>query len=508
MNRISKIALLVALGAVALVFTTNVHLAAAPGQTTHVRWQDGFSGMDLEIRGTVAFTDDDSDVKSLSGDGYLRLEQWSGGPTRVFIVRQAANGIERLYSVDGMSKPVDNEARAWLAHMLPEVIRESAIDAPERVKRILRQHGPSGVFAEVAKIRSDHSRRVYLENLLEYGSLHADDLREAMRLGRKISSDGEKAGFLIAAAPHYQDPAVREGYFDSVDSISSDGEHRRVLNAVLDRYGPDHETLALVLRSAKRLSSDGEKANVLTHAADFRLANDTVRTNYFRAADSISSDGEHHRVLAAVLRKNGADKDIVVRSLRSASGISSDGEKANVLSEAAAEYVDDPVMRRAFFDAAATIHSDGEHRRVLSALLRNAAPSAATLGEVARSAGHISSDGEKAGVLVAMSDAASKDAAVEEALVNAANTISSSGEHARVLTSALNGATLGRDSVILIIHSAERINSDGDKSRVLTRVAQRYPNDPLVSDALRAAAKSISSDGEYRRLMAMLSRSE
>lgn len=508
MNRISKIALLVAVGAVALVFTANVHLTAAPGQSTHTRWQDGTGGMDLEIRGTVSFTDDDGDVKSLSGDGYLRLEQWSAGVSHVFIVRQGSKGIERLYSVDGTSKPLDSESRAWLAHMLPEVIRESAIDASERVKRILRQHGPSGVFTEVAKIHSDHSRRVYLENLLEYGSLHGDDLREAMRLGRKISSDGEKASFLITAGPKYQVTAVRETYFDAIDSISSDGERHRVLNAVLDRYGPDSETLVLVLRSAKRISSDGEKAGVLTRAADYRLSTEPARTNYFRAADSMNSGGERHRVLTAVLRKNGSDKDIVVRTLRSTSGINSNGEKAGVLVEAAAQYVDDPIVRRAYFDAVATLTSDGERHRVLSALLKNAAPGAALLGEVAKSAGHISSDGEKAAVLVAMTDAASKDAAVEEALVNAANTINSSGEHARVLIAALNGASLGRESVIVIIHSAERINSDGDKTRVLTRVAQRYPNDPQVNEALRTAAKSISSDGEYRRLMSTLSRSE
>ena len=133
-----------------------------------------------------------------------------------------------------------------------------------------------------------------------------------MRLGRKISSDGEKAGLLVAAAPHYQSPATRESFFDSVDSISSDGEHRRVLASVLERYGPDRETLALALRSAKRISSDGEKATVLVQAADFRLMDDTARTNYFRATDSISSDGEHRRVLSAVLKKN-ADKDILVR---------------------------------------------------------------------------------------------------------------------------------------------------------------------------------------------------
>jgi hypothetical protein len=492
----------------ALLFVAiNLSLSAARGETQHFRWQDDgfFSRMDLEIRGTVEFADNDSDVKSISGDGYFRLEHWASGPARTYLVRPGSNGIERLYSVDGVSKTLDADGRAWLSRVLPEVIRESAIGAPERVKRILRQQGANGVLAEVAKIRGDHSRRVYLENLLDYGSLNGENLRESMRLGRKISSDGEKAGLLVAAAPHYQTPATRESFFDSVDSISSDGEHRRVLASVLERYGPDRETLALALRSAKRISSDGEKATVLVQAADFRLVDDTVRSNYFRAADSIGSDGEHRRVLSAVLKKN-ADKDILVRSLRSASGMSSDGEKGAVLSEAAGVYVDDPIVRRAFFDAAGTIDSDGERHRALSALLKKADWSSDTLREVAKSASRMSSDGEKAAVLIGMADAASKDAGVAEALVTAANTISSDGEHSHVLIAALNAGTLSRDGVVLIVHSAEKISSDGEKARVLARVAQRYSNDPQVVSALRSAAKTIQSDGEYRRVMTALDR--
>ena len=508
MKRIPKVALFAALVVAALVFAMNLRLAAAPGDTQHIRWQDNLSRTDLELRGSIEFTDNDADVKNLSGDGYLRLEQWSVGLTRVFVARPGSNGIERLYSVDGMSKPLDADGRAWLARVLPEVIRENAIGAPDRVKRILRQQGPAGVFAEVNKIHGDRSRRIYLENLLDYGNLSAEDLRESMRLGRKIGSDGEKAGLLIAATPRYQIAAARESFFDSVDSISSDGERRRVLQSVLERYGADRENMALVLRSAKHISSDGEKAHVLTHAADFRLTDDTVRLNFFRAADSISSDGERHRVLSSVLRKNGADKDILVRSLRSASGISSDGEKAGVLVEAAAAYVDDAIIRRAFFDTAATLNSDGERHRVLSSLLRRSDWNGDTLREVVKSAAHMSSDGEKGAVLAGMTNAAAKDAAVEEALINAANTLNSDGEHARVLMSALNGPTLGRDSVILIIHSAERMSSDGEKSRVFTRVAQRYQNDAQVATALRNAAKSIQSDGEYRRVMSVLTRSE
>ena len=477
-------------------------LAAVVCAETHYSWQENFNRLDLLTRGTVEFADNDADVKTLSNDGYFRLEQSGLGSSRVYIVRPGSNGLERLYSVDGSSKALDAEGRAWLGRVLPEVIRESAIGASDRVKRILRQQGSSGVFAEIAKIRSDHARRVYIEKLLEYGRLNGVDLREAMRYTRKIGSDGEKATLLIAAAPHYQENGVRESYFDAVDTISSDGEHRRALNAVLDRYGPDRETLAQVLRSAKRISSDGEKANVLVRAADFRLTDDTVQVNYFRAADSVSSDGEHRRVLSSVLKKNGADKDILLRALRSAAGIHSDGEKTNVLVQAADDYMDDPIVRRALFDAIATISSDGEKRRALSAFAQRGIADIQV--DVARSAAHIHSDGEKANVLIALLNQSGADPVIVEAVAEAANTVSSDGEHARVLMAALNGPGLAKDSVIQVIHSAEKISSDGEKGRVLGRAAQRYSNDAQIAAVLRAAAKTIQSDGEYRRLMSML----
>jgi len=490
--------------AIFLLAAMSACLSAAPGDSTHYHWSNYglFSSLDIEMRGPIEFTDNDADVKSMASDGYFRLEQWYSGKTRVYMVRPGSNGLERLYSIDGVSKPIDADGRAWLAHILPDVIRESAIGAPERVKRILKAQGASGVMAEVAKIRSDHSRRIYLENLLDSANLSSEDLRESMRLARKISSDGEKANLLVIAASHYQSAAARASFFDAVDSIDSDGEHRRVLDSVLEHYGSDHATLTLALHSAKRISSDGEKAEVLEKAADFRLADEPSHSNFFRAADSISSDGERRHVLTAIL-KQGADKDILVRALRCASGISSDGEKAAVLIEASNVYVDDPVVRRAFFDTAGTIDSDGERHNVLSTLLKKSNWNADTLREVAKSAAKMSSDGEKAAVLAAMAEGPSRDQGVADELITAADTINSDGEHAKVLMAALN-APLAKDGVILVIHSAEKISSDGEKARVLTRIAERYGNDPQIGSALRAAAKSISSDGEYRRVMTAL----
>jgi len=51
-----------------------------------------------------------------------------------------------------------------------------------------------------------------------------------------ISSDGEKATVLVQAADfRLMDDTARTNYFRATDSISSDGEHRRVLSAVLKK---------------------------------------------------------------------------------------------------------------------------------------------------------------------------------------------------------------------------------------------------------------------------------
>src|SRR5258708_1064339 len=79
--------------ALILFVALNFSLSAAPDETQHFRWQENgfFSRMDLDIRGTVEFTDNDSDMKTVSGDGYFRLEQWASGRTRTYLVRPVSN---------------------------------------------------------------------------------------------------------------------------------------------------------------------------------------------------------------------------------------------------------------------------------------------------------------------------------------------------------------------------------------------------------------------------------
>jgi hypothetical protein len=482
----------------ALWFLAGAVLAGQSGHN-HYRWQNGWNSVEIEISGQVEFTDDDTDIKTLSNDGYFELEQHAYDGTKTFVVTPA----RRTYSNNGSVKPFDADAKAWLTQTLPKYIRESGINAPARVQRILRQRGAAAVLTDIGKIESDGSRRTYLYELLRTGNLGAEDLREAMRQARKISSDGEKAALLMAVAPSYRTPATREDYFYAVDTISSDGEHRRVLSSIIQSYGTDREMIARSLRSAKRISSDGEKAGLLVEASGHALS-DEARQNFFRATDSISSDGERHQVLSAIIRRDGQNKETLDRVLHSAAMISSDGEKASVLEDAAAYYKDDPALRRAFFDAAGTISSDGEHRRVLDALLRRPGLGAETLRDLLYSTARISSDGEKGVVLTEFAGLGLREATLRDGFFNAASSISSDGERAQVLIAALSRGNLDKQGALQLVATGRGISSDGEKAKVFARVVESFGRDADVSAAVRKAVETIGSDGEYRRVMSLL----
>ena len=471
----------------------------------HMTEHNGMTSFDVQLDGKIEFTDDDADVKSLSPNGRFRLEEGGWFSGRTYEVKaDSAGNLTKSYSVGRTTKPLDDEGRAWLSRMLPQIIRESGIGAPARVARILRQGGPQAVLAEIGLIHSDGSKRIYLEQLFSQAQLNTAQLEDAAKLIQGISSDGDKAQVLLAVDSKYFTPDLRPYLFKTAESISSDGDKRRVLSDIAQKDAGSPETLLGVAKAAHHISSDGDKAEVLIEIADHYGASDELRGAYFDAVDSISSDGDHARVLSKLLAAHGSDRDTMVRALRSAQHISSDGDKARVLIEAVSSYTDDDSVRKAFFDAANSISSDGDHQHVLVALARRQGIATATFSGIANSAQRISSDGDKAHVLEELTSANIEP--LHDAFFAAADSINSDGDRSRVLLAVLDKPGISTAMVIATIHSATGISSDGDKGRVLLDAANRYSKDPSVNAALRQAVETLHSDGEYRAVMTELAR--
>lgn len=468
-----------------------------------VTTRNGWTSLSITIDGSVEFTDDDTDVKSLSPNGRFRIEDGGLLSKRAYEVRaDSAGNLTRSYSVGWRTRPMDDEGRSWLSHTLPQVIRDSGIGAGPRVARILRQGGPQGVLNEIGRIHSDGSKRVYLEQLFSQATLKPSELKDAARLIRSISSDGDKAQVIITVEANYFTTDLRSYLFDDAESISSDGDKRRVLSDIVKKDGGSLETLTSAARTARHIASDGDKAEVLIEMASPYRPGGGVDMAYFEAANSIASDGDHARVLSKMLASHGDDNNTLSRTLLSAQRIASAGDKARVLKEAIASYSEDASVRKAFFDAANSISSDGDHQQVLVSLAQKHGIGPDTVGNIANSAQRISSSGDKARVLIELATTNVEPAS--DAFFAAANSISSDGDRSRVLMVVLDKPGISSSLAVAAIQSATGISSDGDKARVLLDAAERYPSDSAVHTALRKAVDSLHSDGDYRAVMSRI----
>jgi hypothetical protein len=126
----------------------------------------------------------------------------------------------------------------------------------------------------------------------------------AMRQSRSISSDGEKSGFLQATAKRYltgDDEGLRRAFFETLQTISSDGEKHSAMSPALP-YAERPSVLMAILDATKDISSDGEKAEVLLSIAKSRLlTTPPARESFMRVTRSLSSDGEYRQVMEAIV---------------------------------------------------------------------------------------------------------------------------------------------------------------------------------------------------------------
>jgi hypothetical protein len=367
-------------------------------------WSDGKQKIEVRYDGTIEFTDDDADVKSLSSGGMLRIKEggWFSSRTVEFTA-DVSGKIQRRYWVGSSEKPFEPEGRQWLAKELPRIIRQSGLGAPARVARILKAKGPSGVLAEISLIEGSWSKRLYFTELFKTATLDSRTLQQALlQAGQEITSDFELASLLIGSADRLlQDDAARKAYFDAAKSIDSDFEMRRVFSSALKRGPVPPDVMAGILETSTSIGSDFEEATLLIQVAQLQPLDSRSRGPFFKALATVDSDFEHRRVLSAVTRADQSPETIGAM-LESSVTIDSDFEQASFLLDVVKTHSLEGPIRAPFFNVAETIASAFERGRVLQAVAKRTDLSADTVIAVLRSTQGISSDFEAAQVLRAL----------------------------------------------------------------------------------------------------------
>ena len=356
--------------------STSIH-SSNDDDDTSFQYISSSAGRCLQVAlwGKVEFTDDERDVRQVSPDGRLYVRERRPNSDRELTVTPGeGDGPRYAYSVDGERASFDDEARAWLSELLPEVLRESGLNAKQRVLRIRRDGGVAAVLADISRTQSTSAKRAAYEALLQEGTLSSDDeARVARQAGVDLaSSDGELRAVLEAMGKrgHLAAP-MAEAFGAAVEHMSSDGEKRELLQQYALKG--DRDMLLVAMKQAASIGSDGEKAEFLrATVARYLATNDEqLRKGFFSVTQTISSDGEKREVLGAALPYAG-NPAVLFAMLDAAREISSDGEKSELLvSILRKRVVTTPQLREAFMKITRTLSSDGEYRRVMEAMLES-----------------------------------------------------------------------------------------------------------------------------------------
>jgi beta-lactamase regulating signal transducer with metallopeptidase domain len=391
--------------------TASVQSVSITGGQSHGTFSWSNNGEKLEVRydGEVEFTDDDTDVKSLSPGGLLRIRDGGmmtsllGGRTIEF--RSDSSGkISRRFWVGSSERPFEPEGHKWLTSVLPRFIRQTGIGASARVARILKQKGPSGVLTEISLIEGSWAKRRYFSELLKTTTLDAATTRQALvQAGREMDSDFELASFLIDNADKLLvDDATRQAYFDASRSIDSDFEMRRAFSAALKRGPVPPAMLVSMLNASHNIDSDFELASLLIDVARLQPLDNTTRPAFFSALDTVQSDFEHRRVLSTLAGRGDLTPETSAAMLLSGASVDSDFEAATFLLELAKRQPIEGNVRAPFFRAVDSISSSFERGRVLQAVAKRPDASPDTILAVLRASSAMGSNFETSQVLLAV----------------------------------------------------------------------------------------------------------
>jgi beta-lactamase regulating signal transducer with metallopeptidase domain len=356
----------------------------------------------VKIDGKVTFNENEDDVASLGDGGSASFSETRLGKTQRIEITSRGGKLEKSYFVDEKQQPVDAETQKWMATLIPTVIRETAIDAEGRVRRIREKGGADAVLDEIGHIDSSYARGVYLRYLAAGGKLTSAQMTRALGLvdgidsdyekrnalaalasmqpldaaqqmlvltqANKIGSDYERAELLVGMLPQLAPAAnVRAAWLKAASGIGSDYEHRRALSAMLDAGHVDEATLTEVVDAASTIGSDYERRTLLTSAVQRTHDVDKLAIAYAAAAAKIGSDYERREALVALIRAPGFGKTGARAVLDALTGIGSDYDCREVLVALAQVMPNDADLIARYRDVARRLsdYERGEAERAL-----------------------------------------------------------------------------------------------------------------------------------------------
>jgi beta-lactamase regulating signal transducer with metallopeptidase domain len=356
--------------------------------------------------GAAKFSPDETRIAQLSPGGFARFRERTDAFDRAVSITPVGDGsLSYTASANGRAVPFDETMVAWLSRLLPEILREAAINVPDRVARLRAQGGVPAVLQDISRIRSSSAKRAHYEELLKSPMNAGDAERVTTQVAQDLGGNSGDLSSVLQQLPRssMRTPQTRQAVAGALSRIQSSGDKTNTLQVLAPNADP--EMLLLLAKAAETLPSSGDKANFLISTASEYLTpgNDALRTAFFRTASTLQSSGDMANVLISAMAYGHASAATTMQVIETSKGLQSSGDAANVLISLASQRLLQPGTPRAtlaVIERTMTMASSGDRANVLISLTTHDLLSTAEVrAAFTRAAMALPSEGDRANVL-------------------------------------------------------------------------------------------------------------
>ncbi len=333
----------------------------------------GHGKLSMLVHGEVRFNDDESDVAFVGKD--LKIaekrdqQQW-----RIEFSRNDKNQLQQRFWHNEVEQSLNAEGRRWLAGAIPILAREIDAHAEERSLRIIKRGGVDLVLSEIKQIESEHTRGIYLHNLLRNAKLDQASLLKVIATIDAMSSQFQMSRALqTMLAKQDLEAQTQVALLLTVNHIDSDYERSRVLQSLAPVMKSDSKVIEAWQRSMLTLESDFAARLVVDALAyqSFAPSNSQIAAA-FRVISQFNSDLELRTAMEGLLpHLSASEPELTAAYLKSSKKIESPFHRRVALTKLVQkQQLNDSEYDR-FFDAMTGMSSEKDLKLTLQSIACN-----------------------------------------------------------------------------------------------------------------------------------------
>ncbi|WP_224995773.1 hypothetical protein [Cesiribacter sp. SM1] len=447
---------------------SNVKVYSANRESsTQLKIQNDNESLNVEIDGTITIGPDDRSISAISEGGFLKIKKTTFGNTREIFIKNTGGTLSHEYKEGGRTVPFEPAGKAWLADILPELLRNTTIGAESRVDRFYQRGGVRAVLVEMGNIKSDHVKAKYAELLLKKNIKESEVPSVIEAIGKQVDSDFYRYEIFKNNSDKLLANQQNMGqYLNAINTVQSDHYKTELVKLAFSKNLPaQYNKQALQLIGT--INSDHYKSEVLKRMVrSNQLTDEQLEFLLGNLLQTVNSDHYRTETISMVLNTQ------------------------KELSPAGVTYVISSINQTGSAHYATESLKKLIKTHKLS--IKNYEALFGTLNKL--QSDHYKSEFMR--MLVA-------DPAFEEhfdLFLRESQNIRSDHNRSEVLRAALNEGSLNDDQLAKLAASASTIQSDHNKSEVLLQVCHKSKSEK-VKKAVQEAAKSINSTFNYGNVM-------